>query len=219
MHAAASGCAVKHAAATAVALRDTIRAVQARLAPVSWERMTRAVEKVRERLSRATTALSGAHIPYAVIDGNAIAAWVSRVDEAAVRNTCDVSLLLRRAYLDDATQVLAMAGHHRPQDGIEVFLNARDAKTRNGVHLVFAGERVRPDDFEPAPEVTEVDDSGPFSLMELLPLLRMQLTSFRDQDRMHVRDLLDVGLVDASFCDRLSPPLATRLRQLLDTPE
>jgi hypothetical protein len=54
---------------------------------VSWERMIRAVEKVRQRLQRAVAALEAAGIPYAVAGGNAVAAWVSRVDEAAVRNT------------------------------------------------------------------------------------------------------------------------------------
>jgi hypothetical protein len=60
---------------------------------VSWERMIRAVEKVRERLHRATAALQRAGVSYAVVGGNAVAAWVSRVDEAAVRNTQDVGLI------------------------------------------------------------------------------------------------------------------------------
>jgi hypothetical protein len=59
---------------------------------VSWERMIRAVEKVRERLMHAVSALEKAEIPYAVSGGHAVAAWVSRVDEAAVRNTRDVDI-------------------------------------------------------------------------------------------------------------------------------
>jgi hypothetical protein len=55
--------------------------------PVSPDRMVRAVEKGRQRLLRSTAALKNSGIPYAVISGNAVAAWVSRVDEAAVRNT------------------------------------------------------------------------------------------------------------------------------------
>src|SRR5207247_1855581 len=70
---------------------------------VSWERMIHAVEKVRERLQRATSALERAGIPHAVAGGNAVAAWVSRVDESAVRNTQDVDILLRRSDLDRAT--------------------------------------------------------------------------------------------------------------------
>ena len=45
--------------------------------------MVSAVEKVRDRLRRTVVALEGAGIPDAVIGGNAVAAWVSEVDEAA----------------------------------------------------------------------------------------------------------------------------------------
>lgn len=57
------------------------------LGDISLERMVRAVEKVRDRLLRAAKALGDAGAPYAVAGGNAVAAWVSRIDEAAVRNT------------------------------------------------------------------------------------------------------------------------------------
>ena len=49
--------------------------------------MTRAVERIRQRLRKATAALEAAGIAYAVVGGNAVAAWVSRVDEAANRRT------------------------------------------------------------------------------------------------------------------------------------
>ena len=80
------------------------------LAPVSWGRMIRAVEKVRDRVLRVGAALDAAGIPYAVVEGNAVAAWVSRVDEAAVRNTRDVDLLLRRTDLPATQSALQAAG-------------------------------------------------------------------------------------------------------------
>jgi hypothetical protein len=55
--------------------------------------MIRAVEKVRDRMLRAAQALERPNVPYAVARGNAVAAWVSRVDEAAARNTRDVDIL------------------------------------------------------------------------------------------------------------------------------
>ena len=55
--------------------------------------------------------------------------------------------------------------------------------------------------------------------MTLEALVRMKLTSFRDKDRTHLRDLLEVGLVDQEWCGRLAPDLASRLQQLIDTPE
>src|SRR5438105_6412717 len=127
-------------------------------ANISWERMIRAVEKVRERLLRATAALEKAGVPYAVVGGNAVASWVSAVDEAAVRNTQDVDLLLRRADLDAATAALATAGFvRRHVAGIELFLDGPDAKARDAVHVVLAAEKVRREYALPAPDVTEAE--------------------------------------------------------------
>src|SRR5947208_9586733 len=74
------------------------------------ERMVLAVEKVRERLHRATAALDAAGVPYAVIGGNAVAAWVSKVDPGAARNTVDVDLMVNRKDLDSVTAALMKAG-------------------------------------------------------------------------------------------------------------
>ena len=115
-----------------------------------------AVEKVRERLLRAAAALDRAGILYAVAGGNAVAAWVSRVDEAAVRNTQDVDILLRRADLAAATRALAQEGFvHRRVAGIEMFLDGPQAKARDAVHVVLAMEKVRPDYPLAAPDVGE----------------------------------------------------------------
>jgi hypothetical protein len=187
---------------------------------ISVERMVRAVEKVRERLLRAAGALDKAGIPYAVIGGNAVAAWVSRVDEAAVRNTRDVDVLLRRSDLEAAKVAMTAAGFvYRHAASIDMFLDGPDAKARDAVHVVFAGERVRSVDPQPTPDVTESEMAGPFRVVALEALVKMKLTSFRDKDRTHLRDFMDVGLIDATWVSRLPPDLAARLQQLLDTPE
>src|SRR5687767_15733469 len=77
------------------------------------DRMVTAVERVRDRLRRAASALEAAGVPYAVVGGNAVAAWVATVDPAAVRNTQDVDILLRRGDLDAAARALAAAGFVR----------------------------------------------------------------------------------------------------------
>ena len=46
---------------------------------LALERMERAVLKVRERLLRATSALETAGVPYAVVGGNAVAAWIEPI--------------------------------------------------------------------------------------------------------------------------------------------
>jgi hypothetical protein len=79
-------------------------------ANISLNRMVHAVEKVRQRLLRVTAALEKEGVPYAFAGDNAVASWVSSVDEPAVRNTQDVDLLLRRSDLDAASAALATAG-------------------------------------------------------------------------------------------------------------
>ena len=58
-----------------------------------------------------------------------------------------------------------------------------------------------------------------FELVPLEDLVKMKLTSFRDKDRMHLRDLMSVGLVDASWLCRVGGVLAERLQMILDDPE
>ncbi len=70
----------------------------------------------------------------------------------------------------------------------------------------------------PAPSVEQSERTTSFRLLSLDALVRMKLTSFRDKDRMHVRDLIGVSLVDPGWLERLPNPLAERLRTLLDNP-
>ena len=139
------------------------------LLPVSWERMSNAVENVRRRLLRAVAALEAANVPYAVIGGNAVAAWVSRVDESAVRNTRDVDLLLRRADLPVATATLEAAGfqHRRWRHPVEAgrwiySLDGPDSRVGDAVRIIFAGELTRPDQPEPNAGIEEGETAGEF---------------------------------------------------------
>ena len=115
------------------------------LGPFSLDRMVRAVEKVRERLLRATSALEKADVLYAVAGGNAVAVWVTRVDESAVRNTRDVDILIRRGDLESVKSALERAGFvYKHSAGIDLFLDGPTAKPRDAVHVIFAGETIRP---------------------------------------------------------------------------
>jgi hypothetical protein len=190
------------------------------MGPFSLDRVVNAVEKVRQRLLRATAALDSAAVPYAVAGGNAVAVWVSRVDEAAVRNTQDVDVLLRREDLNRAIQALESAGFfYRHTAGLDLFLDGPDAKARDAVHLVFANEKVRPTESLNNPDVTESESSGQFRVLSLDALVRIKLTAFRDKDRVHLRDLIDVGLIDASWPARFPPQIGARLQQILDDPQ
>ncbi|MGI8481715.1 MAG: nucleotidyltransferase family protein [Chthoniobacterales bacterium] len=194
-------------------------------AEVSWQRMEQGIEKVRIRLLRAAEALRAAGLTYAVIGGNAVAAWVSRVDESAVRNTRDVDILVRRADFEKIRSALEKAGFiHRQVSalgrpgGMDVFLDGPGAKVRDAIHILWAGEKITEKDPEPTPDPAGSEESGGFALISLQSLVRMKLTASRDKDRMHLRDLLDVGLIDESWMANLPAPLAERLRLILDNP-
>jgi len=185
-----------------------------------WERIERAVEIVKDRLRRVTRALNSADIPYAVIGGNAVQYWVSQVDESVVRNTRDVDIILNESDLDRAIQALETEGFtYRHSAGVTMFLDGPDAKARDAVHVVFAGKRVREEYPEPVPEIDQ------YVLMEdarTLPferLVAMKLTSYRRKDQVYLLDMISIGLLDASWLDRVSPQLRPRLEVLLNEPD
>lgn len=184
-----------------------------------WERALMAGEKVRERLRRATRALDDAAVPYAVVGGNAVAEWVGRIDEEAVRNTRDIDLLIRRADFPAARTALETAGFvHRQVPDVETFIDGPEGRPSAGVHIIFAGEKVRSSDEQTAPAVEDSERTAEFRVAKLEALVLMKLSAWRDKDRMHLRDLMSVGLIDATWPIRLPSPLDKRLQELLDNP-
>lgn len=196
-----------------------------KIAEVSWARMEEGIEKVRRRLLRAAAALRGAGLPYAVVGGNAVAAWVSRVDETAVRNTRDVDLLVRRADFESIRAALEGAGFVYRQVSalgragkMDVFLESGSTKVRDALRIIWAEEKVTFDSPEASPDLNGAEETGGFALIPLASLVRMKLSAFRDKDRVHLRDLLEVGLIDQSWIEGLPEPLAARLRSILENP-
>ena len=184
-----------------------------------WQRMDRAVEKIQERLERTATVLEEAGIPYAIIGGNAVRAWVAQADEAAVRTTRDVDILLRRADFPRAIEAMERAGFvYRHVKSIDMFLDGPESKARDAVHVLFAGEKVRTEDPVPTPDVDESIEIQRHRILQLESLVRMKLTAFRRKDQMHLRDMLDVELIDESWPARFPADLAARLQELLDDP-
>jgi hypothetical protein len=188
---------------------------------VPLERHFMAIDRVQRRLMRVTAALDAASIPYAVVGGNAIASWVARVDPAATRATKDVDVLVRRADIPRVTAAITALGFAREDlRDLVLFIDPDEPSKRAGVHLVWAAEKIRPSYSELSPSTDEaVKSPDGFLVLDLPALVRMKLTSYRDIDRTHVRDLIEVGLVDRLWVDRFSGVLGERLRAILDSPE
>lgn len=190
------------------------------LGEFSWQRMIEAVQAVRERALRATAALEKAGIPYAMAGGNAVAAWVSRVDRAAVRTTQDVDILVRRSDLEAVTAALEGAGFVRATVmDVVCFIDGERGSPRDAVHLLFAGEKVRESYPLATADVDERVEADDYAIVSLEALVRMKLNSFRRKDQVHLLDLISLGLVDASWLPRLVPDHASRLTQLLADPD
>ena len=185
-----------------------------------WERIGRAVDKVKDRLNRVVSALEQAGVPYAVIGGNAVQIWVAQADESVVRNTRDVDIVLNRSDLPLAIPALESAGFlFRQAAGVTMFLDGKEAKARDAVHVVFAGEKVRQEYVEVVPSVDEFEYVKNVRTMKLESLVRMKLTSNRRKDQVHVLDMISVGLLDSTWLNRFSALLAARLKELIDSPD
>ena len=188
--------------------------------PEILARIVNAQEKVQARLLLVSRLLNEAGIPYAIVGGNAVAAWVATVDESLVRATRDVDVLVRPQDLARIREVLEAGGFvYRHSAEMDMFLEDADAKAGDAIHLIYAGQYVRPDHVLPAPDV---DDSGigeAFKVIPLESLVRTKLVAWRRKDQVHLLDLLSAGLIDSSWPQRFQDPLRGRLQELIDNPE
>jgi hypothetical protein len=181
-----------------------------------WEAYAMSLDDVTRRLDRITTALDEKSVPYAVVGGQAVAIWVATREPAAVRTTKDVDLLIRRDDLPRArAAALSVDMDYFEVMGVGMFLERSDPNPRSAVHLVWAGERVRPDYELPSPAVDQRQETSGVHTISLSGLVMMKLLSNRDQDRVHLRDMIDVGLVGRELLDGLPTSLAERLDALL----
>lgn len=175
-----------------------------------------AIEDVSRRLEAITGALERESVPYAIIGGQAVAIWVATVDPEAVRTTKDVDLLLARSDLSRARA----AARNVEMDyfetmGVGMLLDRANPNPRSAVHFVWSGELVRPGEPAAAPLVEEqvlIDDR--WRVISLTGLVTMKLTAWRDQDRVHLHDLMGVGLIDEQVVRDLPAELAERWRSL-----
>ena len=183
-----------------------------------WERYVMALDDVTQRLERITKALDGSQVPYALVGGQAVALWVASKDPAAVRTTKDVDILLRREDVPRArAAALAINMDYFEVVDVGMFLERDDPNPRKGVHLVWAGEKVKPENLLPSPGIDEREQLEPGKyVVSLAALVRMKLMANRDQDRVHLRDMIEVGLVERTLLAEFPEELAARLNLLLD---
>ncbi|HWA98860.1 MAG TPA: nucleotidyl transferase AbiEii/AbiGii toxin family protein [Pirellulales bacterium] len=185
--------------------------------PGIWDRYRMALDEVTHRLQRIAHALAGAGIEFTLVGGQAVALWVATKDPAAVRTTKNIDLLVRRADLPRLRAAAASVGlDYFEVMGVGMLLERSDPNPRQAVHLVWAGEKVRPEYPLPSPGLNERESfEADKPVVSLAGLVRMKLMANRDQDRVHLRDMIDVGLVGRELIATLPTELAERLDALL----
>jgi hypothetical protein len=99
---------------------------------------------------------------------------------------------------------------HRSIGALQVFLQHEQAadeqyrgrRVDEAIHLLFANEPVRPGDLLPSPDLSSAQPLDEF-VISLEALLQMKLSAYRDKDRVHLRDLLGVGLLGPDWSTRI----------------
>jgi hypothetical protein len=69
------------------------------------------------------------------------------------------------------------------------------------------------------PQLTTTDVINSFQVLPLPVLAEFQLGRWRLDDQVDLRDMIDVGLLDATWVNRFPMELTARLQHLLDTPD
>jgi len=158
---------------------------------------------------------ASAALEYRVVGGLAVYLYVEERVPDAGRLTRDIDIAVRREDLVKIAKAVEPFGlQHRHAAGLDMLVQAKEPSARRAVHLVFTGERVRPDYPEPTP------DFGPYRMFQgirLIPLadlIRMKLNSFRARDEAHLKDLDEAGLITSDLETGLSPTLRERLARV-----
>lgn len=119
-----------------------------------------------------------------------------------------------------ATEALESVGFVRDTVmATTVFLDCPQGKPSQGLHILLAGRKVKPEYCSPAPSVQQSVELNDKRIVILEALVEMKLNSFRDKDRTHLRDMIQIGLLDSTWPGRFPPSLGDRLQALLDDPD
>lgn len=177
------------------------------------------MQELKEKALAVSQALGNAGVPHAVIGGLALSAHLARAHRLAERATQDLDILLRKVDLEAAKKALSPLGYrYRKVLRLHAFMPLRrGAHFVEGVHVIWAGEKVRPEYLHPTPELNDEDrelDAGGVCYLSLPALLKMKLTSLRAKDITHVQDLIQWKLLTPKIEASLPVDLRERLRKI-----
>lgn len=172
-------------------------------------------------LHQISDALSIVDIPHEVIGGLAVLIHVEEANPELTSLTRDVDLMVNRSDLDRIKLAAERNGFRfRHAAGVDMLIYGDPNSARNAVHLIFSGEKVRPNYAAAAPPIepeSKFIHGKEVMVIPVADLVQMKLTSFRDKDRVHVRSLDAAGLLTPNVESRLDPELLSRLKHIRET--
>ena len=174
------------------------------------------VEKLFDRMRRLHAALTGAGIAYRIVGGMAVYLQVSERDPGKARLTRDVDVAVNREELQRIVAAAVPFGFQfQHVAGVDMLLDNSEPRASSGVHLVFAGEKIRPEYSDPVPGFSEPTCTAEGILIApVADLVRMKLTSFRLRDQVHIQDLDSVRLITPEIENSLPEALRERLKRV-----
>ena len=172
------------------------------------------VEQLFDLAGRVEAAFAAAGLEYRVVGGLATYLYVEDALPDAGRLTRDIDITVRRQDIDRIAAAVEPYGlRYRHVAGVDMLVQAEGPTARRAVHLIFTGEKVRPEYPEVVPEFADCRRIQGIRLIPLADLVRMKLTSFRAKDEAHINDLDEAHLITSEIEAQLSEPLRARLAQ------
>jgi hypothetical protein len=165
--------------------------------------------------ARVEKALASAGIEYRVVGGLAAYLYVEEAEPDAGRLTRDIDITVRREDLPRIAEAVQPFGlEYRHVAGVDMLVQKDQPSARRAVHMIFEGEKVRPEYPEPAPKLGMGLKIKGIPLIPLADLVRMKLTSYRLKDQAHLKDLDEQGLITPEIEAGFSPVLLERLAKV-----
>src|SRR5271168_47556 len=139
-------------------------------------------------LHKITDALVAERIPHEVIGGLAVLIHVEEANPEYTSLTRDVDLMVNRSDLERIKLAVEKHGFRfRHVAGVDMLIYGEAESAKNAVHLIFSGEKVRPNYVAPTPPI-ELErkriQGKEVMMIPVADLLKMKLTSNRDKDRV-----------------------------------
>jgi hypothetical protein len=179
----------------------------------------RANEIVRERQATIVQALNDAGVPFALSGSNATFVWIATVDESATRQYRNVEFIIRRNDVENLVSAMNALGLTAEPNPHHILVRSMSNQRERWADRALVAGNPYGNAGGIVPSLTSAVVTRNLPALTLAALVDFQLCRWLRDDRVDLRDMIDVGLLDHAWPGHLRPELAPRLQELLDNPD